>query len=124
MSPFACIALAVYFEARSEPVSEQLRVASVVLNRVEDQRYPDDACAVVWEARQFSFTHDGKSDVPRNAVAWSIAQGVASEAIEAPDRFEATHYLRHDVNRSWEHAFEYLGRFGAHDWYFNATPYR
>ena len=124
MTSLVCIALAVYFEARSEPVAHQMKVASVVLNRVEDDRYPDDACAVVWEPGQFSWTHDGKSDTPEDPVAWSIACAVASEAVELEHRFEATHYLRHDVHRSWEDAFAYLGRFGSHDWYRNDTPYR
>jgi len=124
LSPLACIALAVYFEARSEPIEHQQRVADVVLNRVEDDRYPADACAVVWEPKQFSFTHDGKSDVPTDIDAWLTAQAVARDAIEREHRYPATHYIRHDVDRAWEDAFVYLGREGAHDWYYNDTPYR
>lgn len=124
MSPLVCIALAVYFEARSERVEHQQRVADVVLNRVEDDRYPDDACAVVWEPRQFSWTHDGKSDVPRNRRAWGLARTVAQDSIEREHRYRATHYVRHDVDRAWEDAFAYMGREGAHDFYYNDTPYR
>ena len=44
-----CLALAIYFEARSEPVVGQLAVAQVVLNRVVDERHPDNICDVVME---------------------------------------------------------------------------
>ena len=42
-----CIALNVYYEARSEPLEGQYAVAHVVLNRVADDKFPDDACKVV-----------------------------------------------------------------------------
>ena len=44
---FFCLAMAVYFEARSEPESGQRQVAFVVLNRVDHGAFPNDACAVV-----------------------------------------------------------------------------
>ena len=46
-----CLALAVYFEARGEPAAGQLAVAHVVQNRVLDNRFPDNFCEVVTEAR-------------------------------------------------------------------------
>ena len=124
MPALTCIALAVYFEARSEPIAIQQMVADVVLNRVEDKRYPNDVCAVVWEPKQFSWTHDGKSDIPRNRKAWVTAQAVARDSVEREQRFQATHYLNQGVNRQWEHAFAYMGAFGAFDWYYNDTKYR
>ena len=42
-----CLALNVYWEARSEPMQGQLAVAAVTLNRVNDPRFPDDICDVV-----------------------------------------------------------------------------
>ena len=47
MEALACVALAVYFEARGEPVAGQLAVANVVMNRVESSRYPNTPCEVV-----------------------------------------------------------------------------
>ena len=35
-----CLALNIYFEARSEDIASQLAVAQVTINRVEDSRYP------------------------------------------------------------------------------------
>ncbi len=72
-----CLALNIYFEARSEPRAGKLAVGHVVMNRVADSRYPGKICDVVkqgGEARrhrcQFSWFCDGQSDNPRNSKAW------------------------------------------------------
>ncbi|HEY5624614.1 MAG TPA: cell wall hydrolase, partial [Gammaproteobacteria bacterium] len=46
-SALLCLALAVYYEARSEPFLGQVAIAEVVLNRVGDPAYPADVCSVV-----------------------------------------------------------------------------
>lgn len=67
-----CLAQAIYFEARSEPLEGQLAVGQVVMNRVESNAYPDTTCEVVFQNErmrhrcQFSFACDGKSDRPRD----------------------------------------------------------
>lgn len=69
-----CIAMAIYWEARGEPVKGQFAVGQVVMNRVHDPRYPSDACSVVYDGGevrnecQFSFFCDGKSDQPTDYV--------------------------------------------------------
>lgn len=77
-----CLALNVYFEARGEGVTEQVAVAQVVMNRVEDVRFPDTVCGVVYERRQFSWYWDGKSDWPREVGAWELAQVVAVAVLD------------------------------------------
>ena len=74
LSTISCLALAIYFEARSEPIAGQLAVAQVILNRVVDERYPDTVCEVIMEGPthpsghpvrhkcQFSFWCDGKPE--------------------------------------------------------------
>ena len=42
-----CLANAVYFESRGEPLDGQLAVAQAILNRVESGRYADSICGVV-----------------------------------------------------------------------------
>ena len=49
-----CLATAVYFEARGEPFVGQSAVAHVVLNRVEDTRFPNDICSVVKQGPTYS----------------------------------------------------------------------
>ena len=51
-TPLMCMAMNVYHEARNESTMGQLAVAQVVLNRVEDDRFPDDVCAYTGRASQ------------------------------------------------------------------------
>ena len=73
-----CLAQNIYFEAQGEPAGGQLAVALVTMNRVKSKRYPGTVCGVVWQHRQFSWTHDGKSDHPSDRRAWSRARQIAS----------------------------------------------
>ena len=76
-----CLATNIYFEARGESKLGQKAVAWVTLNRVEDPNYPDTICDVVWDNKQFSWTHDGKSDVPKDRDAWLEAQLMAFQVL-------------------------------------------
>lgn len=72
-----CLQQNIYFESRNQSELGQRAVAWVTLNRVDDSRYPDTICDVVWQRKQFSWTHDGKSDVPGDNIleqrAWKNA---------------------------------------------------
>ena len=106
-----CIAMAVYWEARGEPLAGRFAVAEVVINRMHDPRYPDDACGVVYDGGEtpsecaFSFYCDGKSDQPDlNSVYWDSAQRVAQAVYEgrsAPVVGDATHYHALWVHPDW-----------------------
>jgi len=105
-----CLAMAIYHEARGEPIAGQYAVAQVVMNRVHDPRYPSDACSVVYEGGetrhecQFSFFCDGKSDQPTDYVPWHVAQLIAAAVYEgraAPVVGEATHYHTRRVHPGW-----------------------
>ena len=82
-----CLALAVYFESRAETVEGQHAVAAVVLNRVRDQKFPDNICSVVHEGGghrgrcQFSWYCDGRSDEPHDAVSWQRSLDVADAVL-------------------------------------------
>jgi len=73
-----CLANAVYFEARSEPIEGQLAVAEVVMNRAASGRYPSDLCAVITQKAQFSFIRKGKfPSANRESAAWKKAVAIA-----------------------------------------------
>ena len=73
-----CLAKAVYFEARSEPLEGQLAVAQVVINRAASGRYPGTLCKVVTQPWQFSFIRKGRFPTPDfNSAAWRKAVAVA-----------------------------------------------
>ena len=57
-----CGAQNIYFEAASEPVEGMMAIADVTINRKKSTLWPDSICNVVWQDKQFSWTHDGKSD--------------------------------------------------------------
>lgn len=72
-----CLAMNIYHEARGEPIEGQLAVAMVTMNRVYSGTYPDTVCKVVWQRRQFSWTHDGKPDRPEDVRSWKLAKKIA-----------------------------------------------
>ena len=113
-----CLALNIYHEARDQPFIGQVAVAQVVMNRVDDPRYPDTVCEVVEQGPtyqwtddfpvrhrcQFSWYCDGKSDKPRDDTAWDqsllIAHGVMAGHLD--DFVEgATHYHATYVWPEW-----------------------
>ena len=76
---FRCLATAVYFESRDEPLEGQLAVAQAIINRVESGRYASSVCGVVRQRGQFSFDH---SRTPASGTDWRKAQAIARIAID------------------------------------------
>ena len=125
MTPLLCLALAIYHEGRGENLTGQRAVASVVLNRVQDPRYPDTVCGVVWEPKQFSFTHDGKPEKMYEVEAREKAMQVAEEALQGNGlNITSTHYHSNKVRPYWKTHYKLDGRVGNHLFYTNETPYK
>ena len=100
-----CLAIAVYYEARGEPLAGQLAVAQVILNRRDSGRFASSICGVVYQRGPFSFTWDGHSDRPRNNATWRTAQAIA--VIAATDDWQeivpdATHFHARRVSPGWK----------------------
>jgi N-acetylmuramoyl-L-alanine amidase len=101
----ACLATAVYFESKGEPLDGQLAVAQVIINRVEDGRFGRDVCAVVKAPKQFSFVRGGAMPAPTNMAQWETAKAIALIAISGswpeivPD---ATHFHATRVSPRWK----------------------
>ncbi len=73
-----CLAGAVYFESRGEPLSGQLAVAQVVINRSESSRFPASYCGVVYQRAQFSFIRGGAMPrIKTGTKAWKRATAIA-----------------------------------------------
>lgn len=76
-----CLAQAIYFEARGEPLDGQLAVGAVIVNRTNSERYPSDYCSVVTQRGQFSFVRAGRIPSPNEASpAWMRAKAIAQIA--------------------------------------------
>lgn len=64
-----CLTKVVYHEARGEPALGQIAVASVVINRLNHNYYPDNICEIVYQPRQFT---DITKTIPnKNTRTWS-----------------------------------------------------
>ena len=119
-----CLALNMYHEARGQGIAGELAVTAVVLNRVNDKRYPDTICEVVEEGPtraswkdpkvrypiknrcQFSWFCDGKSDTPRNKKIYNRMYGLADAILTNDLPFiditgGATHYHADYVSPAW-----------------------
>jgi spore germination cell wall hydrolase CwlJ-like protein len=78
-----CLADAVYFESKGEPLRGQLSVAEVILNRARSGRFPASVCGVVRQRGQFSFVRGGRIPaVARASLAWKRAVAIAHIARE------------------------------------------
>ncbi len=76
-----CLAGAVYFESRGEPLAGQLAVAEVILNRARSGRFPGSVCGVVFQPSQFSFVRGGGfPPIARSSRAWREAVAMARAA--------------------------------------------
>ncbi|WP_375452128.1 cell wall hydrolase [uncultured Devosia sp.] len=54
LSPKECLMRAMYFESNRSSPEGMLAVGTVVMNRVNDQRYPHSICGVVGQRNQFA----------------------------------------------------------------------
>ena len=125
-----CLATAIYFEARGEPVAGQKAVAQVVLNRTKSERYPHTVCGVVYQNAdrrnrcQFSFACDGKPDVPKEAAARLRARCQAADCLRDPPETwvlgDATLYHARYVNPSWAPKVTLVSSIGQHLFYVEA----
>ena len=118
--PRVCLGLNIYWEARNQNLAGQLAVAQVTLNRVNDSRYPNDVCKVVYDHKQFSWYWDGKSDRPRDKRAWEKAMMVASAALHGSGHVElqgVTHYHAVYIQPYWKNYMTMITMIGDHVFY-------
>lgn len=109
-----CLALNIYFEARGEPTEGQLAVAMVTMNRLKSRFFPNSICGVVWQKRQFSWTHDGKSDRPTDKRAWRLATKIARFAYQRYTKLSARLRKALDITKGALHY--YAPRLAAPYW--------
>ncbi len=122
-----CLAEAIYFESRGEPVRGQIAVAQVVLNRAFSGYYPITVCGVVYQnahrylACQFTFACDRHADVIRDQDAWQRAKRIAADMLDGklwlPEVGKATHYHAYWVRPNWVREMTRMHKLGVHTFY-------
>ena len=134
-----CLALNTYHEAKNQSLVGQIATAQVVMNRVEDKRFPNTICEVVkqgptrpsWEDPkkeypvrhkcQFSWYCDGKSDKAKDSDSWRRAQVIAY-MLHINRKYRgitegSTHYHATYVSPKWAPELDLVGRIGTHIFY-------
>jgi spore germination cell wall hydrolase CwlJ-like protein len=116
-----CLAAAVYFEARGEPVEGQLAVAQVVLNRAASGRFPTSTCGVVKQPAQFSFVRKGRiPPIAKATEAWRKAVAISQVAVEHLAQQISSSVLWYHANYvspEWGRRLTRVAQIGAHIFY-------
>ena len=115
-----CLALNIYHEARGERVEGQIAVAQVTINRVDHDEWPSTICEVVYEPKQFSWTHLVKQQTPQDNRAWRKARVIARDVmignVEDPTN-GAVFYHANYVNPDWAEYMDLSKVIGNHLFY-------
>ena len=130
-----CMAFNIYHEANNQSMLGQIAVGQVVMNRVEDSRFPDTVCEVVKQAVtykgtdkpvlhkcQFSWYCDGKKDEPNyDSKSWSKALKYAEVVLGGDITLDftdgATHYHATYVRPAWAKTKTRTTRIDRHIFY-------
>ncbi len=123
---WACLTEALYFEARGETLKGMAGVAEVILNRVDDRRYPNDVCGVINQGTgklfrcQFTYTCDGRPETMSDRSAYVQVGKVARLMLDGAPRMltgGATHYHTKSVKPRWSRVFPRTTTIGYHHFY-------
>lgn len=109
-----CLASVIWHESRGEPLIGQVAVGHVVLNRKNNDHYPDSICKVAFQKAQFTDLKYIRYDSKSMYVAKMVWNGLLK-----PPFWKATHYHTTDVNPKWAkwNKLQKLGKIGNHIFY-------
>ena len=108
-----CMARSIYWESKGGKPADMEAVASVVMNRLGHDGFPDTVCGVVKQGSetgncQFSWWCDGRSDSVQEEPRYAIAKEIARKALnrQLDDRTRGALYF-HDrhVSPDWARAY-------------------
>jgi hypothetical protein len=122
----ACLAEAVYFEARGTSATARAAVAYVVVNRTEDPDFPASVCAVVKDSCQFSYQCDGRSETLKDQEDRAAAYATAEEVLEGrrtDPTAGALYFHREGLRPPWSKVFHRTARIGGHVFYTDDRSY-
>lgn len=118
-----CMSDNIYYEARGEGITGMWAVANVVINRLNNHRWPKTVCQVVYQPFQFSWTGE-KPQKPDSQKAHQLARLVAGEVLarrhdEGIDLTNgATSFHRFDLEKpTWSYSLLKTKTIGNHTFY-------
>jgi spore germination cell wall hydrolase CwlJ-like protein len=128
-----CHALNAYYEARSEGIKGMMAVIKVVNNRVKASGYPSTPCGVIFQRKQFSWTHQ-QSYRAIDALLMGDITGLNAREIQAYNTAlilayssdlelskvlpeAALYYHTRDVRPAWSNTFKRIKVLGVHIFY-------
>jgi len=117
LASVVCLAQALYYEARSEPLDGQLLVAEVVLNRVKHEDFPDTVCEVIYDADQFSWSSNppAMSETKELENALKLAESIYKGETELLG--SSALYFHSGPREGFFTTRNFLGKYGEHSFY-------
>jgi len=132
-----CLAEAVYWESRNQPIAGMQAVGNVIYNRKISPKFPNTLCGVVHQGPmdgspirrnkcQFSYYCDGKSDIPAQngniteQRSWENAMQIAHKIVYTDhhdNTYGSTYYHAAYVTPNWAAQFVKRAKVGAHLFY-------
>jgi len=131
-----CLAMNIYFEARSEPIGGQIAVAQVTMRRANNNK--ENICGVVLANKQFSWANGKTSkkggviiaafEAPKDKAAWAKAKKVANMTMKkkiwdnsnGATHYHAKFYRGKRLKPKWSKTMIKVAVVGNHIFYKNA----
>jgi N-acetylmuramoyl-L-alanine amidase len=131
---YHCLASNIYWESRNQSLGGKMAVAQVVMNRVDNERFPDTICGVVKQTKyypsggidlhdcQFSWYCDGLADDPLQNekhiyedVFYLAVNMIEQDSMDITEG--ATHYHSDKVHPYWADSLQRMTKIDDHIFY-------
>ena len=131
ISSHECLTANIFFEARGESTDGMKAVAKVTMNRVKSKKYPSSVCKVVFQKKQFSWTHQQNWDrivmvmqgqvQKKDLQAYQKSATIAKEAVKGqlliPQLSSSLWYHASYVKPKWSTRLKRVAKIGVHIFY-------
>lgn len=130
MVSLLCLATTIFLEARGESYDGKLAVGQVIMNRTENEKFPDTVCEVVYENNQFAPSQPGISDNPLDYIENEKDLNSFLDSVQAAVEVlsgtvdlvpTSTHFHAISASPWWSQKLERDGRIGNHIFYTEAS---
>lgn len=106
------LAKVIYAEARGESYKGQVAIGAVVLNRVEDSRFPNTIAGVIYQPWAFTAVNDGQINLEPDQTAYQAAD----DALNGwdPTYGSVYYYNPATATSKWIYSTTYVTQIGNH----------